>query len=121
MTQPNVAPEAPTLDETTDTRTQRVTTAEDLLAFQWWRIRRSRPTARASRSSRSRDRKRRLSDIVVADRRCERRRARADSGERDGQPRWSPDGKRLAFVRASEPKKPGQIFVLPMEGGERLR
>jgi dipeptidyl aminopeptidase/acylaminoacyl peptidase len=42
------------------------------------------------------------------------------SGERDTQPRWSPDGKRIAFVRASEPKKPGQIFVLPMDGGEAI-
>jgi dipeptidyl aminopeptidase/acylaminoacyl peptidase len=40
------------------------------------------------------------------------------SGWMDRQPRWSPDGARLAFVRGTEPKKPGQLFVLPMTGGE---
>ena len=43
---------------------------------------------------------------------------RLTSGERDTQPRWSPDGSRLAFVRATEAGKPGQLCVLPMEGGE---
>ena len=42
-------------------------------------------------------------------------------GPLDSQPRWSPDGRALAFVRATEPKKPGQLFVLPMAGGEALR
>jgi dipeptidyl aminopeptidase/acylaminoacyl peptidase len=36
----------------------------------------------------------------------------------DQQPRWSPDGTRLAFVRKSDPKSPPQIHVLSMEGGE---
>ena len=40
------------------------------------------------------------------------------SGVLDSQPRWSPDGQWLAFVRKSEAKKPGQIFVLPTAGGE---
>src|SRR5258706_1819700 len=40
------------------------------------------------------------------------------SGLFDSQPRWSPDGRWLAFVRRPEAKKLGQIFVLPMEGGE---
>src|SRR5262245_35373995 len=39
------------------------------------------------------------------------------SGTRDSQPRWSPDGKTLAFVRGME-GKPAQIFLLPMTGGE---
>jgi dipeptidyl aminopeptidase/acylaminoacyl peptidase len=43
---------------------------------------------------------------------------RLSSGERDSQPRWSPDGSRLAFVRVTEAGKPGQIFMLSMEGGE---
>jgi dipeptidyl aminopeptidase/acylaminoacyl peptidase len=43
---------------------------------------------------------------------------RLTSGDLDAQPRWSPDGTRLAFVRAAEAGKPGQICVLPMEGGE---
>jgi dipeptidyl aminopeptidase/acylaminoacyl peptidase len=37
---------------------------------------------------------------------------------RSGQPRWSPDGARLAFVRRSEHGKPGQLHVLPLAGGE---
>jgi dipeptidyl aminopeptidase/acylaminoacyl peptidase len=43
---------------------------------------------------------------------------RLTSGERDAQPRWSPDGLALAFVRATESGKPGQLCVLPMTGGE---
>ena len=39
------------------------------------------------------------------------------SGTRDGQPRWSPDGKTLAFLRGAE-GKPAQICLLPMTGGE---
>ena len=38
-------------------------------------------------------------------------------GGRDGQPRWSPDGTRLAFVRSAAAGEPGQIHVLPMAGG----
>ena len=38
-------------------------------------------------------------------------------GPHDAQPRWSPDGRTLAFVRA-EDGKPGQIWLLPMAGGE---
>ena len=39
--------------------------------------------------------------------------------KRDGMPRWSPDGKWLAFVsnRGDEKAKP-QIYVIPAEGGE---
>ncbi len=40
------------------------------------------------------------------------------TGTKDSQPRWSPDGARIAFVRVAEKEKPGQIFVLPMAGGE---
>ena len=43
------------------------------------------------------------------------------SGIRDTTPRWSPDGKRLAFVRAIEKDgkpQPSQIYLLEMEGGE---
>ena len=43
---------------------------------------------------------------------------RLTAGEHDSQPRWSPDGTRLAFVRGAEAGKPGQLCVLPMEGGE---
>ena len=40
------------------------------------------------------------------------------SGLLDRQPRWSPDGLRLAFVRGAEGKKSAQLQVLPMAGGE---
>src|SRR3954468_23574005 len=46
---------------------------------------------------------------------------RLTSGTRDTMPRWSPDGKRIAFVRAMEKDgkpQPGQIYMLSMEGGE---
>ena len=39
------------------------------------------------------------------------------NGPRDGLPRWSPDGTRLAFVRKPDDGKP-QVFVLPIGGGE---
>lgn len=35
---------------------------------------------------------------------------------KDGSPRWSPDGKRLAFISGRDDKP--QVFVLPMSGGE---
>lgn len=43
------------------------------------------------------------------------------SGPRDSGPRWSPDGKRIAFVRVPEKDgkpQPGQIYLLGMDGGE---
>jgi dipeptidyl aminopeptidase/acylaminoacyl peptidase len=42
---------------------------------------------------------------------------RLTSGTRDTSPRWSPDGKWIAFVRPDEKDTP-QIFLLPMGGGE---
>src|SRR5258706_453705 len=39
--------------------------------------------------------------------------------KRDGSPRWSPDGRWLAFVsNRGDDKAQGQIYVLPAEGGE---
>ncbi len=38
----------------------------------------------------------------------------------DSQPRWSPDGRRLAFVSTRHEGKP-QIFVIPIAGGEPRR
>jgi dipeptidyl aminopeptidase/acylaminoacyl peptidase len=43
--------------------------------------------------------------------------ARITGGTRDTTPRWSPDGKWIAFVRPNEKETP-QIFLLPMRGGE---
>jgi dipeptidyl aminopeptidase/acylaminoacyl peptidase len=43
------------------------------------------------------------------------------NGTRDSSPRWSPDAKRLAFVRSAEKDgrpQPAQIFLLTMGGGE---
>src|SRR5436309_1793061 len=42
---------------------------------------------------------------------------RFTSGPHDTQPRWSPEGRSLAFVRGAE-GKPGQIWLLPLAGGE---
>ena len=42
------------------------------------------------------------------------------AGSLDSQPRWSPDGKQLAFVRGEE-GKPSQLCVLPMSGGEAIQ
>src|SRR5436309_12022950 len=48
---------------------------------------------------------------------------RLTNGKHDGQPRWSPDGKRLAFIRGGEKDdagkpKPPQIAILSLAGGE---
>jgi dipeptidyl aminopeptidase/acylaminoacyl peptidase len=43
------------------------------------------------------------------------------AGPHDSTPRWSPDGRRLAFVRAAErdgKTEPPQIYLLPFDGGE---
>jgi dipeptidyl aminopeptidase/acylaminoacyl peptidase len=42
--------------------------------------------------------------------------------KRDGSPRWSPDGRRLAFVSDRGPDKtPPQLYVMPADGGEPRR
>jgi len=44
------------------------------------------------------------------------------SGTRDSNPRWSPDGKFLAFVRSAEtPGSSAQIYLLPNSGGEAFQ
>jgi len=42
-------------------------------------------------------------------------------GPKDRQPRWSPDGKTLAFVRTPEGQTDGELWVLPLAGGEARR
>jgi dipeptidyl aminopeptidase/acylaminoacyl peptidase len=46
------------------------------------------------------------------------------AGPRDSQPRWSPDGQYLCFVRAPETSgrvEPPQLFMLSMQGGEAFQ
>jgi dipeptidyl aminopeptidase/acylaminoacyl peptidase len=46
---------------------------------------------------------------------------RLTSGEkRDAEPRWSPDGARLAFT-SNRGGKVSQLYVMPVDGGEALR
>jgi Tol biopolymer transport system component len=43
------------------------------------------------------------------------------SGTRDSSPRWSPDGRTLAFVRSAEKDgkaQPPQIYTMQLDGGE---
>jgi dipeptidyl aminopeptidase/acylaminoacyl peptidase len=40
---------------------------------------------------------------------------------RDTAPRWSPDGRQLAFVSERERKGKGQLHVMPADGGEAVR
>src|SRR5580658_9120918 len=43
------------------------------------------------------------------------------AGPRDSSPRWSPDGKTLAFLRSSEKDgkpQPAQVYLLSFAGGE---
>ena len=41
--------------------------------------------------------------------------------KRDASPRWSPDGTRLAFVSNRDNEKAGQLYVIPVEGGEAAK
>jgi dipeptidyl aminopeptidase/acylaminoacyl peptidase len=43
---------------------------------------------------------------------------RLTAGPRDSSPRWSPDSRTVAFVRAPGEKDKPQIYLLPMAGGE---
>jgi dipeptidyl aminopeptidase/acylaminoacyl peptidase len=45
---------------------------------------------------------------------------RFTSGKRDGRPRFSPDGRWIAFLRAGDEDKP-QLHVIPADGGEPRR
>jgi dipeptidyl aminopeptidase/acylaminoacyl peptidase len=45
---------------------------------------------------------------------------RFTAGKRDGRPRFSPDGRWIAFLRASDEDKP-QLHVMPSDGGEPRR
>ena len=44
---------------------------------------------------------------------------RFTTGKNDSQPRWSPDGERLAFVsKRGDEKAQRQLYVMPADGGE---
>ena len=48
--------------------------------------------------------------------------ARLTSGENgETQPRWSPDGKSIAFIAKRDGDEVAQIYLLPMDGGEARR
>ncbi|HKT31878.1 MAG TPA: S9 family peptidase [Gammaproteobacteria bacterium] len=49
------------------------------------------------------------------------RRALTFNREGVSEPRWSPDGMRLAFLAKDAETKNSQIFVLPMNGGDAMR
>ncbi len=56
------------------------------------------------------------SDIWILDLKTGKKKPLTTHKTNDSQPRWSPDGKRLAFVSGRAERS--QIFVLDMEGGE---
>ncbi len=60
----------------------------------------------------------RNSDIWVLDLRTKEARRFATSPKDDRSPRWSPDGRRLAFLSNREEKT--QIYVMPVDGGEAV-
>src|SRR5438270_7182341 len=41
--------------------------------------------------------------------------------KRDRSPRWSPDGRRIAFISERPGDKKPQLYVLPLDGGEPVR
>ncbi|TAL89476.1 MAG: S9 family peptidase [Rhodanobacter sp.] len=49
------------------------------------------------------------------------RRALTWKREKLGSPRWSPDGGRLAFIAKDDKTKQGQLYVMPMDGGDAIR
>ena len=57
--------------------------------------------------------------VVAADGGTPRRLTSGD--KRDGAPRWSPDGTRLAFVSQRQAQKHPQLYVMSLEGGESVR
>lgn len=71
-----------------------------------------------SRLDRQRDRA--LSDIWLISRDGRRRLQLTNRFHRDHSPRWSPDGRQLAFVapEKDDDKAKGQLWVIPVGGGE---
>jgi len=44
-----------------------------------------------------------------------------EAGEKDGEPRWSPDGARIAFVAKREKDEEPQVWLIAPDGGEARR
>lgn len=59
-----------------------------------------------------------LSRIWVVDTAGGEARCFTTGAKRDVAPRWSPDGRHLAFVAEREPKRKAQLYVMPSDGGE---
>jgi len=62
-----------------------------------------------------------LSQIWVVDTASGSPRPFTAGSKRDTDPRWSPDGRRLAFLSDREAKKKAQLYVMPVGGGEPVR
>src|ERR1700681_1394583 len=60
----------------------------------------------------------RNTDVWVLDLRTKEVRRFATSAKQDNSPRWSPDGKRLAFLSNRDEKT--QIYGMPVDGGEAV-
>ncbi len=59
-----------------------------------------------------------LSNIWIVDTAGGEPRQFTTGPRRDTAPRWSPDGRYLAFISERQPKKKGQLYVIPTDGGE---
>ncbi len=69
------------------------------------------------------DKNRNDSELVLVDAATGKRRVLTHERQAVGQPRWSPDGDRLAFLALSGSGKDAahQVFVMPMDGGDARR
>ena len=62
-----------------------------------------------------------LSNIWIVDAAGGEPRCFTAGPRRDVEPRWSPDGRRLAFLSERSPKEKLQLYVMPADGGEPTR
>src|SRR5262249_34477696 len=62
-----------------------------------------------------------LSNVWIVDAAGGEPRRLTSGPRRDTSPRWSPDGKRLAFVSEREPKQKPQLYVIAVDRGEATR